>query len=173
MAHLGACDLSEDWTDSPLTSYGSAREAAAVYAALEGVMPGCVRTQDYSSIAVAGCSRGGAVDAAPRAILALDVRRDLERAFRRALDVLVRLDGEAEAERLWGVWWSVRVRLVSERSLRAEVPDVARIVGRVDGVVLRALDALELRRLAVSEDRERSLNATPRPRVGVAFGEVG
>jgi len=159
----------EDW-DSPLSSYGCAAEAAQVYAALAELTPGTCKAQNYELLALAGCQLNPRPGMRASQVLALDVRRDLERAWGAAQAALLLQEGE-RADELWRVWWAVRVERLSLRA----VPEVskssaARIVKLVDTVVLLALESLELRRLSVSEERALTLNAQG-PRVRVAYSQ--
>jgi hypothetical protein len=149
----------DDAWDSPLSSYASASEAAQVYAALAELLPGTCKAQDYGRLVYAGCQLNAQPGMPRGQLLALDVRRDLERAWVRAQELLGHEAG-VQAGRLWRVWWAVRVELMSLRA----VPDVskssaARIVALVDRLVLKVLDELELRRLSVSEAEERRINS--------------
>jgi hypothetical protein len=149
----------DDAWDSPLSSYASASEAAQVYAALAELLPGTCKAQDYGRLVYAGCQLNAQPGMPRGQLLALDVRRDLERAWVRAQELLGHEAG-VQAGRLWRVWWAVRVELMSLRA----VPDVSkssaqRIVALVDRLVLKVLDELELRRLSVSEAEERRINS--------------
>jgi hypothetical protein len=151
-------DAADEW-DSPLSTYASAAEAAQVYAALAELLPGTCKAQDYARLVYAGCQLNAQPGMPRGQLLALDVRRDLERAWVRAQELLGYEEGE-QAPKLWRVWWAVRVELMSLRA----VPEVsksgaARIVALVDRLVLKVLDELELRRLSVSEAEERRINS--------------
>lgn len=159
-----AFDSADDW-DSPLMSYGSAAEAAQVYASLAELTPGTCKAQDYARLVYAGCQLNPQPGMRAGQLLALDVRRDLERAWARSQELLDAAEG-AQAARLWRVWWAVRVELVSLRAVpEASKSSAARIVALVDRLVLKVLGELELRRLTVSEDEERRVNSLDPRRV--------
>lgn len=148
----------DDAWDSPLSSYATASEAAQVYAALAELLPGTCKAQDYAWLVYAGCQLNAQPGMPRGQLLALDVRRDLGRAWVRAQELLGIEEGE-QAPRLWRVWWAVRVELVSLRAVpEASKSSAARIVALVDRLVLKVLDELELRRTTVSEEEDRRVN---------------
>tara|TARA_B100000686_G_C16510967_1_gene822107 strand:- start:76 stop:603 length:528 start_codon:yes stop_codon:yes gene_type:complete len=167
---------SEDWTESPLTSYGSAKEAAQVYGALAGLLPGSVKAQDYEKLRLAGCQASVRPGLPPSQIRALDVRRDLERVWGQTLTELRQREGTQRGAELWMLWWRVRVRLVPMREAAADCSGstVHRRVAQVDAVVLDILDELELRRTTMSEEMESRVNEHPeRSQLWVAPMEEG